>query len=769
MANWKKVLVSGSQIHVAGITASGIPSSGSTDDRVVVFNPLDGAFKSVAQSTIQGVTEANFGITGSDGTIDLFNATADNLLFGGDITSSISAAVGAADTVITLNLPAGTVSSSAQIASDISGAFDSASNALVSQSNSTNILATANLSSSESNILNIVTLLSQSNAVENFAITIESSSDANTSNITTVFSSSTANTTNITTALSASSANTTNITQNMGDITDILAVTGSYVNNIAGTANEITVTSASANTNAQVVVSLPDDVTIGNDLTVSNNLTVLGIEIVEGQSSVVSGSFFAGSGSTVSAINALGGHQFTGSLSITGAFNVEGTATIGTLTDNDNVGVTNLVVHDSNGILYSAGADVASDISGAFDSASNALVSQSNSTTLLATANLSSSESNILNIVALLSQSNAVENFAITIESSSDANTSNITTALSASDANASNIGLGIHFDTATDGGFSRPLTTTASFVATNNATAGGFTVASTGTAITYTLADTFFSASGIISSSEQVDIGSTSGSSTDFAFKTIKVEVGPNAGGAFNVQGVVEGSPVVADQVADTLTLSAGAHIHLSGAVDSDAITISSSDENVSVANLTARLPQITENVSIGDANDVTVTIPGNLNVNESVTITKDLIVKGTTTNINVTNVQIEDQFILLNSGSEGSGNSNDKDGGFIVNTSTTAGEGTAFFYDFNSKVWALKGADGNSTVAHDFTSDGDSALGKDIIVATVSQSNVNPFGASSASLVPKYGIATDGATAGTNLGSMHVNSTSGEVWIYS
>ena len=754
MANWKKVLVSGSQIHVAGITASNIPSSGGIDDRVVVFSSADGAFKSVAQSTIQGVTEANFGITGSDGTIDLFNATADNLLFGGDITSSISAAVGAADTVITLNLPGSVLSSSAQIANDISGAFDSASNALVSQSNSTTLLATANLSSSESNILNIVALLSQSNAVETFAITIESSSDANTSNITAVFSSSTANTTNITTALSASSANTTNITQNMGDITDILAVTGSIINNIAGTTNEITVTSASANTNAQVVVSLPDDVTIGNDLTVSNNLTVLGIEIVEGQSSVVSGSFFAGSGSTVSAINALGGHQFTGSLSITGAFNVEGTATIGTLTDNDNVGVTNLVVHDSNGILYSAGADVASDISGAFDSASNELVSQSNSTNILATANLSSSESNILNIVALLSQSNAVENFAITIESSSDANTSNITTALSASDANASNIGLGIHFDTATDGGFSRPLTTTASFVATNNATAGGFTVASAGNAITYTLADTFFSASGIISSSEQVDISDSSGSFTTTAFKTIAVS---------------GQSDVVADSTADTLTLAASDHVTITTNAGADTITFASTDEDVNIANLTDRLPQITENVTIGDANDVAVTIAGNLNVNESVTITKDLIVKGTTTNLNVANVQVEDQFILLNSGALGSGNANDKDGGFIVNTSTTAGTGTAFFYDFNSKVWALKGADGNSTVAHDFVSNGDAAITGDVIVATVSQSNVNPFGASSASLVPKYGIATAGSTAGTNLGSMHVNSTSGEVWIYS
>jgi hypothetical protein len=38
MANWKKVLVSGSQIEVAGITASAIPSSGGFDDRVVVFD-----------------------------------------------------------------------------------------------------------------------------------------------------------------------------------------------------------------------------------------------------------------------------------------------------------------------------------------------------------------------------------------------------------------------------------------------------------------------------------------------------------------------------------------------------------------------------------------------------------------------------------------------------------------------------------------------------------------------------------------------------------
>ena len=751
MANWKKVLVSGSQIHVAGITASGIPSSGSTDDRVVVFNPIDGAFKSVAQSTIQGVTAATFGITGSNASGDMFDATADTLTFAGDITSSVAGTTGVS--TVTLNLPGSVLSSSAQIASDISGAFDSASNALVSQSNSTNILATANLSSSESNILNIVTLLS--------------SSTANTSNITTVFSSSTANTTNITTALSASTANTLQIIVNEDGLADLTAQTGSYLQSLAGTPNEIEV--ASGSTAAQVIVGLPNDVTIGNDLTVGNNLTVLGIEIVEGSTSTVSGAFSAGSSSTIPAIDLLGGHQFTGSLNVSGAFNLDGSATIGDLPNNNSVGPTNIVVHDSNGLLRSAGANITASISGAFNAASASLASSSAAVNTFAITIESSSDANTTNITTALSASTANTSNITTVFSSSTANTSNITTALSASDANASNIGLGIHFDTAADVGFSRPLTTTASFAATNNATAGGFTATSTSNTITYILGDTFFSGSNIISSSEQVDVGATSGSTSEFAFKTIKLGIGPNAGGAFSALGVSQGSTVIADQIDDTLTLRAGAHIHISGAAGPDDIIISSSDENVSIANLTARLPQITENVSIGDANDVTVTIPGNLIVNESVTITKDLIVKGATTNLNVANVQVEDQFILLNSGALGSGNNNDKDGGFIVNTSTTAGTGTAFFYDFNSKVWALKGADGATTVAHDVVSNADNALIKDIIVATVSQSNVNPFAANSASLVPKYGIATAGSTAGTNLGSMHVNSTSGEVWIYS
>ena len=71
--------------------------------------------------------------------------------------------------------------------------------------------------------------------------------------------------------------------------------TGNYVQDITGTANEITV-SGSGSESASVTLSLPDDVTIGNDLTVtgalgtSGNVTVGGNLTVQGTTTTVSSS-----------------------------------------------------------------------------------------------------------------------------------------------------------------------------------------------------------------------------------------------------------------------------------------------------------------------------------------------------------------------------------------------------------------------------------------------------------------------------------------------
>lgn len=69
----------------------------------------------------------------------------------------------------------------------------------------------------------------------------------------------------------------------------------------------------------------------------------------------------------------------------------------------------------------------------------------------------------------------------------------------------------------------------------------------------------------------------------------------------------------------------------------DNLAFTVNT-DNDVNVVNLTDRLPQITENVTIGDNTDVTVTTSGDL------IVTGDLTVNGTTTTINSTTVAIDD-----------------------------------------------------------------------------------------------------------------------------
>ena len=83
----------------------------------------------------------------------------------------------------------------------------------------------------------------------------------------------------------------------------------------------------------------------------------------------------------------------------------------------------------------------------------------------------------------------------------------------------------------------------------------------------------------------------------------------------------------------------------------------VTDTNDDVNIANLTARLPQITESVTIGDATDVTVTIAGGL------------VVNGTTTTVNSTTLQIDDKNIDLAhspSGSEGADAS--VDGGGIT-----------------------------------------------------------------------------------------------------
>jgi len=86
-----------------------------------------------------------------------------------------------------------------------------------------------------------------------------------------------------------------------------------------------------------------------------------------------------------------------------------------------------------------------------------------------------------------------------------------------------------------------------------------------------------------------------------------------------------------------------------------------------------------------VGTTNNVTF---ANVTATGNVSITGTLFVDGTTTTINSTNLNIEDKFLLLNSGSTGTS----YEGGIIVESGST-GTGNAFYFDASDNRWSLKG----------------------------------------------------------------------------
>lgn len=133
-----------------------------------------------------------------------------------------------------------------------------------------------------------------------------------------------------------------------------------------------------------------------------------------------------------------------------------------------------------------------------------------------------------------------------------------------------------------------------------------------------------------------------------------------------------------------------------------------------------------------------------------ESLVVKGDLVVNGTTTYINVNNLLVEDKFILLNSGSTGSPSN---EGGIIVQT-TNDGSGSALFYDSEANRWALTRS-GSVT-----WNDGSITLGATTeFIVTISSSASGP-----ASIPANFGT-TDTYRAG----QMHINTNTGDIWIYS
>ncbi len=146
----------------------------------------------------------------------------------------------------------------------------------------------------------------------------------------------------------------------------------------------------------------------------------------------------------------------------------------------------------------------------------------------------------------------------------------------------------------------------------------------------------------------------------------------------ANSVEGTMLNSNVVDDS---TLALSSNQLIIKNSGVTATQLATSVAGDGLSGGGGTALSVDLSglSSVSIG-ASTSEVTIGDNL------TITGNLIVQGDTVQQQVANLNVEDRFILLNSGSASG------DGGIVVQTESANGDGVAFAYDDSESRWAFQ-----------------------------------------------------------------------------
>ena len=138
-----------------------------------------------------------------------------------------------------------------------------------------------------------------------------------------------------------------------------------------------------------------------------------------------------------------------------------------------------------------------------------------------------------------------------------------------------------------------------------------------------------------------------------------------------------------------------------------------------------------------------ITIGLPNDVTIGNDLTVTGNLTVNGTTTTLNVTNVNIEDQFILLASGSTST-----IDGGIIVQNAANAGE--AFYWENNP------GGTGRWAVSSSVSPTATSVTAQEYMVSAYKAAGTPPAN-------PTYGGATNG------FGNIYVDSNTGDVYIYS
>ena len=259
-------------------------------------------------------------------------------------------------------------------------------------------------------------------------------------------------------------------------------------------------------------------------------------------------------------------------------------------------------------------------------------------------------------------------------------------------------------------------LTNDAGYALATNIT-GAFTAVSTSIAVDIAALEATVGAGGLLSSSAQI--------ATDISGAFTAVSGGFSTRITTNTDNIATNTTNIATNTTNIGTLTAATSSYALAANISGAFTATSASLSTRVTTLEVNGPTNASTASFVNSNDVeflnagqnqtltsvstsiagrTTTLEGtgtiqgvgttnnvkfaNVTATGNVSITGTLFVDGTTTTINSTNLNIEDKFLLLNSGSTGPS----YEGGIIVESGST-GTGNAFYYDASDNRWSLKG----------------------------------------------------------------------------
>ena len=176
---------------------------------------------------------------------------------------------------------------------------------------------------------------------------------------------------------------------------------------------------------------------------------------------------------------------------------------------------------------------------------------------------------------------------------------------------------------------------------------------------------------------------------------------------------------------------------VTLTGDINVNGGDITTSAGTLNIATGTAT----TINVGTTDATAINLGKSGTstVTVNNKLVVTGDLVVNGTTTTLDTTNLLVEDKFALFASGSD-----TNTDGGIVIQQGSTTGY--ALGVDASADRWALQNN----------TSPTATSITPDAFMGVIQEGIVDPAS------TPVYGGAT-------GYGTIFVDSITGNVWIYS